>query len=483
VDGLETLIERLPPGTVSDHPGELFTHSHDRWAVALLREVRGDRVPPGAALVFPHNTEEVATTLAWADETGTAIVPRGGGTGVTGGAEAIRRSIVLDLTRMGRVLDVDEVSQTVTVQAGTRGKDLERALGRHGLTTGHYPDSYEDSTVGGWIAAASAGYAAMGYGAIEDILLGLTVVLAGGEVVRLKTEPRSAAGPDLRRLFIGSDGTLGVITEATLAVSRLPQAYVWEAVRPHSFETGMALVREIVQRGHRPLVLRLVDEAEAEASFAAFGHRGPVLIAGFDAGAPAVEALRFDLKEIARRMGARSLGGDLAEHWWGHRHDAMRWYEEVMGPDRALGPGILADGMDLASPWRRLPHLYADVRGALLEYAETVTCRLGHPRPSGASLHFSFVVKGPDDDHVEPIYRAAWRDAVSACVAAGGTISHHQGIGLLKAPFLGEELGQEGTDALRRIKAALDPQGLLNPGKLLPPEPDMNGVTPAEPPR
>jgi alkyldihydroxyacetonephosphate synthase len=411
----------------------------------------------------------VATTLAWAAETGTAIVPRGAGTGVTGGAEAIRRCIVLDTTRMARVLDVDEVSQTVTAQAGTRGRELERVLGRHGLTTGHYPDSYEESTVGGWIAAASAGYAASGYGAIEDLVLGLTVVLADGGIVHLKAEPRSAAGPDLRRLFIGSEGTLGVITEATLGVSRLPQSYAWEAARPHSFETGMALVREIVQRGHRPLVLRLFDEAEAQALFAAFSHRGPVLVAGFDAAAPAVEALRFDLKEIARRMGARALGTDLAEHWWGHRHDAMRWYEEVMGPDRALGPGVLADGMDLASPWRRLPHLYADVRGALMEYAETVTCRLAHPHTSGASLHFTFVVRGPDDEHVEPIYRAAWRDAVSACLSAGGTVSHHQGIGLLKAPFLAEELGEAGADALRRIKTALDPQGLLNPGKLLVP--------------
>lgn len=455
---------------MSEHPGELFTHAHDRWALALLRDVRGDRVPPGSALVFPHSTEEVAVALAWASETGTAVVPRGGGTGVTGGAEAIRRSIVLDLTRMAKILDIDDVSQTVTVQAGTRGRELERVLGRSGLTTGHYPDSYEESTVGGWIAAASAGYAALGYGAIEDLVLGLTVVLAGGVVVRLKPEPRSAAGPDLRRLFIGSEGTLGVVTETTLAVSRLPQAYAWEAVRPHSFETGLALVREIVQRGHRPLVLRLVDEAEAEALFAAFGHRGPVMIAGFDAAAPAVDALRFDLKEIARKMGARALGSDLAEHWWGHRHDPVTWYEEVMGPDRALGPGVLADGVDVACPWRRLPHLYADVRGALMEYAETVTCRLAHPHPSGASLHFTFVVRGPDDDHVEPIYRAAWADAVSACLSAGGTISHHQGIGLLKAPFLAAELGPEGTDALRRVKAALDPDGLLNPGKLLGPE-------------
>ena len=472
MDGLDSLIERLPPGTVSEHPGELFTHAHDRWAVALLREIRGDRVPPGIALVFPHSTEEVAVTLAWATETGTPVVPRGGGTGVTGGAEATKRSIVVDLTRMDRILDIDEVSQMVTAQAGVRGRQLERALGRKGLTSGHYPEPYEESTVGGWIAVASAGYASLGYGVIEDIVLGLTAVLGDGEVVRVKPEPRSGAGPDLRRLFVGSEGALGIITEATLAASRLPNAYAWDAIRPHSFETGMALVREIVQRGHRPLVLRLVDEAEAETLFTALGHRGPVLIAGFDAGSPAVEALRFDLKEIARKMGGRSLGSDLAEHWWNHRHDPVTWYEGVMGPERILGPGVMTDGVDVACPWRRLPHLYADVRGALLEHAESVSCHMAHAYPSGASLHFTFVVSAADDQGVEESYRAAWRDALAACLAVGGTISHHRGIGLLKAPFMEEEAGPAGAGLLRRIKGALDSDGLLNPGKLLGPRSD-----------
>jgi len=196
-----------------------------------------------------------------------------------------------------------------------------------------------------------------------------------------------------------------------------------------------------------------------------------VLISGYDAAAPAVDALRFDLKEIARTMGARALGPELAEHWWAHRHDTVTWYEGVMGQERTLGPGVMADGIDVACPWRRLPHLYADVRGALFEHAETVTCRLAHPHRAGASLHFTFVVRAPDDDQVEAIYRAAWKDAVAACVAVGGTMSHHQGVGLLKAPFMTDELGPSGTAVLRSLKGALDPQGLLNPGKLLPLEP------------
>jgi alkyldihydroxyacetonephosphate synthase len=469
VTALDALIARLPPGTVSTHPGELAAHARDRWALAMLREARGDRVTPPAGLVFPRSTEHVATTLAWAQETETAVVPRGAASGLAGGAEALQRSVVLDLSLMDTILAIDTVSQTVDAQAGVRGSGLEAALASRGLTIGHYPESLEISTVGGWVATASAGYASAGYGSIEDLLVGLTAVLPGGSVLRLKPVPRSAAGPDLRRLFVGSEGTMGVITEVTLAASRLPAGHVWECFRPHSFESGAALVREIVQRGHRPLVVRLLDQAEASSLFAAFGHAGPALIAGFDAGAPAVEARRFELRQLAKELGGRPLGTELADHWWTHRYDPVAWYEGAMGSERTYGAGVIVDAVDVAALWRRLPHLYADVRGALLGHAEVVGCRLAHPDVTGGSLHFSFLVRAADDREAEKVYRQAWEDAMHACLSAGGTITHHHGVGLLKVPHLAAEIGDSGVDALRRIKAALDPSGVLNPGKLVPP--------------
>lgn len=209
VDPLRALGARLPDGSLTTHPGEMAARASDAWSLALLRARRGEPVVPPRALVFARSTEDVAEVLAWSDETDTPVVTRGGGSGVAGGALARRGAILLDLSEMDRVLSVDPDSQAVEVQAGVRGDRLEEALEPHGLTTGHYPQSLTVSTVGGWIAARSAGQASAGYGAIEDLLLGLTVVLPGGAVLRLRATPRSAAGPDLRRLFAGSEGPWG----------------------------------------------------------------------------------------------------------------------------------------------------------------------------------------------------------------------------------------------------------------------------------
>src|SRR5207245_6480567 len=211
MDALDSLTSLLPSGALCTHHGELALHARDRWALVLLREVRGDRVPPPAALAFPKSTQEVSTILRWAQETGTPVVPRGGATGLRGGTEAVKRSVVVDLSRMNRILGIDDVSHTVTAEAGVRGGDLEAALAKRSLTTGHDLASVELSTVGGWIASGSVGATSAGYGSIEDLVIGLTVVLAGGDVLELKALPRASAGPDLRRLFVGSEGTLGVI--------------------------------------------------------------------------------------------------------------------------------------------------------------------------------------------------------------------------------------------------------------------------------
>lgn len=468
MDGFQSLIERLPAGMVSTHHGELATHAHDRWSLAMLQEARGDRVPPPGAVVYPTDTEQVSVALAWATETGTPVVPRGAGTGLAGGAEAIRRGLLLDLSRLNRVLAVDEVSQAVRTQAGARGSAVEDALSEHGLTLGHEPVTARVSTVGGWIAAAASGAASAGYGRIEDLLLGARAVLADGTLVELKDVPRSAAGPDLRRLLVGSEGTLAVVTEATLAAARAPAGHGWEVFVPNSFDAGLALAREVAQRPFRPLVVRLLDAPEAAAAFAGFGHpERPLLIVGFDTGAPAIEAERFELRELAREVGARAADPGMAAHWWERRFEGLAWYESVMGPERSLGAGVIVEMAEFAALWRRVPRLYEEVRGALFDHAESVTCRLTDPYPAGASLLFTFTIRAADDHTAEAAYLAAWDAAAGACLDAGGTVTHNHGLGLLKAPYAEDELGSSAA-LLRRIKAALDPAGVLNPGKQLP---------------
>ncbi len=469
MDALDSLAARLAPDRVRRDPAEVQPRARDLSALALLAEVRGDEPVTAAAVVLPESTEEVAAVLSWARETGTPIVPRGGGSGVSGGAGAVAGGVVLDLSRMDRVVEVDAVSRTVEVQAGIRGDVLEAALAAAGLTTGHYPQSIELSTVGGWIAASSAGQASTGYGAIEDLVLGLTVVLAGGAVVRLKPVPRSAAGPDLRRLFIGSEGTMGVVTEAVLACRPRPPGYAWAGFAFPSFEPCVEAARGIQSAGVDPMVVRGYDEADATLAFGRLGHTGgSAAIVGFASDAPGLDARLAETAVRATAAGGRGLGPAFGRHWWVHRNDAVDLYRRIMGPERLFGPGTVVDTMEVAAVWSRVPELYRRVREALLGGAEIVGCHLSHVYPAGSSLYFTFLVRGADDREVEGRYLATWEGAVLACLEAGGTITHHHGVGRLKARFMAGELGDEGLEVLRAVKRALDPTGILNPGVLVP---------------
>ena len=472
MSAVDLLISRLPAGTVSTDAQVVRERAIDSWTLDRLRLVRGDELPAPDAVVFPARTEDVATVLGWATETGTAVIPRGAGSGVCGGAQARAGTVILDLSLMDRVGPVDLVSQTVDVQAGVRGDRLEEALTGHGLTTGHYPQSIAISTVGGWIAASSAGQASTGFGAIEDILLGLTAVLPAGEILRCRAVPRSAAGPDLRRLLIGSEGTLGVVTEATLACRARPPGWEWLAAGFDGFATLATALREVRRAGTGAAVLRGYDETDAQFNFGALGHAGGcVALAGFPADLPGLAARKQAATEILGRAGS-SLGADsgaaYGAHWEQHRNDAVQTYAQVMGPERAFGAGAIVDTMEVAGLWSAVPRLYQDIRGALAAHAHLVGCHLSHVYPSGSSLYFTFLINGADERAAETTYRQAWDQAAASCAAAGGTITHHHGVGRLKAPYLTAELGAAGAGALDRIRAALDPAGIMNPGGLRP---------------
>jgi len=464
VSSLDILASRLPAGTISTDPQTLHHHAIDSWSLALLRRVRGDDLPGPAAVISPASTGEVATVLAWASQTGTAVIPRGAGSGVCGGAQADPQAVVLDLSRMDRIGEVDAISRTVEVQSGVRGDRLEKELAKLGLTTGHYPQSVAISTVGGWIAASSAGQASTGFGAIEDVLLGLTAVLPDGEILRLRPVPRSAAGPDLRRLLVGSEGTMAVVTEATLACRARPKAWDWLAFGFADFAVLADTLRTVQRAETGAAVLRGYDETDAQLGFGALNHTtGCVALAGFPSGPPGLDARKHAAAEIMQCQGTE-LGVRYGEHWWQHRNDAVQTYAQIMGPERAFGPGVIVDTMEVAGLWSNVPRLYDSIRTALAAHAQAVACHLSHLYPSGSSLYFTFLITGTDDQDAEARYRQAWHTAASSCAEAGGTITHHHGVGRLKAPFLETELGETGAHVLTRIRKALDPGGIMNPG-------------------
>jgi alkyldihydroxyacetonephosphate synthase len=468
VSPLEILAGRLPDGTMSSDPQTLRHSATDSWPLALLRRVRGDDLPEPAAVISPAATEEVATVLAWASQTGTAVIPRGAGSGVCGGAQADADTVVLDLSRMDRIGPVDPESQTVEVQAGVRGDRLEEELAKSDLTTGHYPQSVAISTVGGWIAASSAGQASTGFGAIEDVLLGLTAVLPDGEILRLRPVPRSAAGPDLRRLLIGSEGTLAVVTEATLACRARPKAWEWLAFGFEDFTILAEALKNVRRAETGAAVLRGYDETDAQLGFGALNHTsGCVALAGFPVGPPGLDARKQAATAILHAKGTE-LGARYGEHWWQHRNDAVQTFAQIMGPERTFGTGVIVDTMEVAGLWSAVPRLYESIRAALSAHAQAVACHLSHLYPSGSSLYFTFLIGAADDHEAETIYRAAWHAAAESCTEAGGTITHHHGVGRLKAPFLTQDLGETGTAALNKIRAALDPAGIMNPGGMRP---------------
>ncbi|MFF8594644.1 FAD-binding oxidoreductase [Streptomyces sp. NPDC015220] len=455
-------------------------HTRGKSTPDLLRIRSGDVTGLPAAVVLPDGHDEVLAVLRACAAHGLAAVPFGGGTSVVGGlaperpASDRRPFVALDLRRMDRLLALDPVSRTATLQPGLRAPRAEALLAEHGFTLGHFPQSYEWATIGGFAAARSSGQASAGYGRFDEMVLGLTLATPEG-TLETGRAPRSAAGPDLRQLVLGSEGAFGVITSVTVRLRPLPTTRVHEGWRFASFEEGAAALRRLAQDGPRPTVLRLSDETETLIGLAqpdAIGvpgasRAGCQAIVGHEGTAEDVARRREGAAAVLRECGGTYLGEEPGERWAHGRYSAPYLR------DALLDVGAFAETLETAAFWSRLPGLYAAVRDALtaaLTEAGTpplVMCHVSHVYENGASLYFTVVCAQGEDPvaHWTPAKHAA----NEAILAAGGTISHHHGVGTDHRDWYLREAGPLGADALRAVKRRLDPAGLLNPGVLLPP--------------
>lgn len=475
------------PGAVSDRlsaiAGAAGTHTSDE---ARIRHTRGKSTPDLLALrggnaaaapdlvLEPASHEHVLELLAVCAAERVAVVPFGGGTSVVGGlqpeADAFTGLVALDLRRLDALIELDEESRLAVLEPGLRGPQAEALLGARGYTLGHFPQSYEYATLGGFAAARSSGQASAGYGRFDELVLGLRLATPRG-TLELGRAPRSAAGPDLRQLVLGSEGALGVITALTVQIRPAPEAKVYEGWRFRDFATGGRALRRLAQDGPRPTVMRLSDEAETALNLArpselgAGGEGGALGIVGLEGTAAGVAEGRERAARVLEELGARSEP-DAGAHW---AHDRFR------GPylrDALLDAGLLVETLETVSFWSRLPGLHAAVSAALrdaLTAAGTppvVLCHISHVYPSGASLYFTVGCRALEDPIAQ--WHAAKTAASDAILAAGGSISHHHGVGRDHRPWYEEEIGALGVDALLAVKATLDPSGILNPGILLP---------------
>jgi alkyldihydroxyacetonephosphate synthase len=483
----------LPPlvGATSSDALDRLGHARGQGLPDLLR-LRGGRVPAAPdAVVRPADEAEVASTLLACARAGVRVVPWGGGTSVTGGVNAPdgdAPAVALDLGRLSGLLALDERSGLATFGAGTLGPRLEAALGERGLTLGHFPQSFELSTLGGWIATRSSGQESLGFGGIAELVAGVTLVAPGGRL-ELAAFPSSAAGPDLRAVVLGSEGRLGVVTRAVVRVRpRRPALRVTGTLLP-SWDAGLEAARALVQAGLPLSLLRLSDETETEVGVT-LGLRAHRVLG---AAARAWLALRRVPERACLllagapgdRAGARALdgaGGILREHRGVGLGDrpGRRWladrYRHPYLRDALLDLGVAVETVETAAPWSRLTELWGAVRlaaeRALAAEGErgAVLCHVSHPYRDGASLYFTFFFRCPaDTDAAVARWASLKRAATEAIVAGGGTLSHHHGVGSWHAPWLAREIGPTGVGALAAVAKVLDPTGVMNPGVLLDP--------------
>lgn len=458
-DDVVALLRERADEVVTDR-GDVVLATRDWWAASMIGETAGRPATPEAVIVRVSDSDQVADVLRIADEHRIPVTPSAGRSNVTGAALPVRGGIVLDVCGMNRILGYDAESQIVEVEAGMFGDVFEAEIQhRFGVTLGHWPSSYAISTVGGWIACRGAGQLSTRYGKIEDMVHGLDAVLADGREVSLGGYPRAALGPDLQSLLIGSEGTLGVITRARLKVHRLPDYGRAAAFGFASFVTGLEACRQILQEGANPAVLRLYDELESGVQFGLPDTN--VLLIADEGGPEFVDANLAVSERICAGTGERVDGAACFERWLDTRYLVGK-----SGEGFTPGPGFVADTLEMVGAWRDLPEIYEKVVAAINAVPGTLaaSAHQSHAYLDGACLYFS--LRGDVEPQERAAwYRSAWDAANGVLLQAGAGLSHHHGVGLLRAPYLADALGG-GFGVLRSVKAALDPNGILNPGKL-----------------
>lgn len=462
---LAARLAAVCPTTTAAH--ERAEAGRDWWPLALHWALDGMTARLPGAVCSPRTTEEVAAVVAIARAAGVPVTPAGGRSGVCGATVPLAGGIALDLTALCGVTDLDIVSGVVEVLPGTFGPDLEAAIAPHGLSVGHFPQSFDIATVGGWVACRGAGQFSTRYGKVEDMVVGLEVVLADGTVVRTGGAPAAAVGPDLTQVFVGSEGTLGVITRVWLRAHRIAPASAMASFGFAAFADGIDACRRILQRGATPAVLRLYDAAESARGQGGDGTTCVLLV--YDEADPVL--LEATMRIVAEECAAATaLGPDRVERWMQHRNDTSAL-------QALTRKGYVVDTLEVTGAWRDLPRLYDATCDALraVPGCRAATSHLSHSYPDGACLYFTFAAAPGTGqtwtiDEIDRVYTALWDAGQRAALAHGGNLAHHHGVGLNRHRFVREALGA-GTDVLAAIKRALDPTGLFNPGKLGLPNP------------
>jgi alkyldihydroxyacetonephosphate synthase len=447
--------------TVDVSDGARVEAGRDWWPLSTVWAVKGSAPALPAVVVRPADAIQVAAVLALCNDATIPVTAFAGASGVCGGSIPLYGGVSMDLVGLDGIAGVDDDSLLIDVRSGMFGDEFEDELQRvHGLTVGHWPQSVALSTVGGWAACRGAGQYSTRYGKIEDLVVGLEVALADGTLIRTGGHaPRAAAGPDLTQLFVGSEGTLGVITEVRLRARPRPPAEERAVYGFRDFAAGLDACRRILRRGATPAVLRLYDHVESARSFEV--EERAVLIVVDEGDADLIRAVMAAVHaECTATDDVTALDTAVAGRWLEHRNQIPALESLVRG-------GIVADTVEISGSWAALPVIYKNAVEGLMALDGTLaaSAHQSHAYTDGGCLYFTFAGQPGDPAKAEPYYNAAFETVMNATTRAGGALSHHHGIGLNRARFMPAYLGPA-FETLAAVKDALDPRGILNPGKL-----------------
>ncbi len=459
------LVEVLGRERVSTSEIERAAYSRDHIVPFTSELVEGEPEPPLADfVVWPESAGEVSRVLKTANTHRVPVVPETGGAQGSGSTLPVHGGIIMDMKRMNRVIDIDERNHTVTTQTGLIGFELETALNARGFTANHLPQSLHVSGIGGFLSARSAGVLSTKYGKITEMVLGMEVVLPTGGIISTKRVPNSAAGPNLNYLFMGAEGTLGVITEVTLRIHRLPEARRFTAALFPDLPAAVDAARRIMHRGLWPAAMRVNDELETMLT----GRQGCQMVLMFDGFEKLADLELKEARRIIKKMKAEDLGEGPARTWWEEKRFTIAFpssHHPLFGVPK---PGHIRMGgcIDSAGTFDYLVKVQRGLKEIVEGMGMILAAHFSHWYPTGGMIYPTFIAEKPKGPEAARAYNEVWRRGVEFSHGLGGTINHHHGIGLNLGRFMHLELGDAGLEGLRSIKRSLDPNNIMNPGKL-----------------
>ncbi|MFA6448602.1 MAG: FAD-binding oxidoreductase [bacterium] len=498
-------LERIVgAANVSIKDTDRAAYSRDLWPLGQIWMQHGHVPHPPDAIVWVENEEQIVALLKLANEDKFPVIPFAAGSGVCGGALPISGGVIMDIKRMNRILDLNDATLTVTAEAGIIGQHLEMELNRKGYTMGHFPSSIYCSALGGYLAARSAGQLSAKYGKIEDMAMSMRVVLPNGDIVETRTAPRSAAGPNWDQVFIGSEGTLGVITQGTMRIYPYPESRLFRGFIFHGVHDALESMRLILRAGVVPAAIRLYDELDTiligskkEDSvetpirfepeeknlvktamhnfFDAFQNimlgvpkvagklaekvKGKCLMVITFEGRPDMTATELKIaQEICLKNNGIDAGEEPGKRWWENR------YNVSYNQSRVFDRGSFVDTIEVATTWDKVEPLYDAVRKAVSPRA-FIMAHFSHAYVHGCSIYFSVVSRAKTEEEAVALYREIWDSAMEVTLKAGATVTHHHGVGMHKAAYMVRELGRL-ADVYQNVKDVIDPNNILNPGKM-----------------